>query len=281
MSSSIGRSVLKQRLITALVLGLGVLAAIFLLPPLGFALLVLLVVALGAWEWAGLSAITHPALQIGYAAFSVLMLAGLYFWVDASTIGTLLLLTALAWAAVVVLIAVGHPPQEEQLLLRRWGLGAAGLFALVPAGLALIILQAIHPSWLLFLLLLTATADTAAYFTGKRFGRQPLAPNISPGKTREGLLGGLAGVAVLALLGASWFGLELSLWFIFVCLCLITALISVVGDLFESLLKRAANAKDSGRLLPGHGGILDRIDSLTAAAPVFLLGLLWAGIVAR
>ena len=272
---------LKQRLITALVLGLGVLAAIFLLPPLGFALLVLLVVALGAWEWAGLSAITHPALQIGYAAFSVLMLAGLYFWVDASTIGTLLLLTALAWAAVVVLIAVGHPPQEEQLLLRRWGLGAAGLFALVPAGLALIILQAIHPSWLLFLLLLTATADTAAYFTGKRFGRQPLAPNISPGKTREGLLGGLAGVAVLALLGASWFGLELSLWFIFVCLCLITALISVVGDLFESLLKRAANAKDSGRLLPGHGGILDRIDSLTAAAPVFLLGLLWAGIVAR
>ena len=281
MSSSIGRSVLKQRLITALVLGLSVLAAIFLLPPLGFALGVMMVVALGAWEWAGLAAITHPLLKTGYAALSVMALAGFYFWADASMIGTLLLLTALAWAVVVVIIAVGQPPQEKQLLIRRWGLGAAGLVALVPSGLALIILQAIHPSWLLFLLLLTATADTAAYFTGKRFGRQPLAPHISPGKTREGLLGGLVGVAVLSLLGASWFGLELSIWFIFVCLCLITALISVVGDLFESLLKRAANAKDSGRLLPGHGGILDRIDSLTAAAPVFLLGLLWAGIVAR
>lgn len=272
---------LKQRLITALVLGLGVLAAIFLLPPMGFALVVMLVVALGAWEWADLAAIAHPLLKAGYAALSVLALAGFYFWADLSVLGMLLIVTALAWAVVVVIIAVGQPPQEEQLLLRRCGLGMAGLIALVPAGLALIVLQAIGPSWLLFLLLLTATADTAAYFTGKRFGRQALAPNISPGKTREGLLGGLAGVTVLALLGASWFGLELSLWFIFVCLCLITALISVVGDLFESLLKRAANAKDSGRLLPGHGGVLDRIDSLTAAAPVFLLGLLWAGIVAR
>jgi phosphatidate cytidylyltransferase len=133
----------------------------------------------------------------------------------------------------------------------------------------------------LYLILLTASADTAAYFTGRRFGRTRLAPEISPGKTREGLLGAVLGTLPLALLGMWALGVTPRLGVYFVLLCLVTVLVSVAGDLFESVLKREAGAKDSGTLLPGHGGVLDRIDSLTAAAPIFLAGLIWGGFVAR
>ena len=120
-------------------------------------------------------------------------------------------------------------------------------------------------------------ADSAAYFVGKRFGRNKLAEQLSPGKTREGVLGALAGTLILSFIGL-WIWraeLQFGLAIYFVLLCLLSALISVVGDLFESLLKRNAGKKDSGKLIPGHGGVLDRIDSLLAAAPGFMLGLYW------
>ena len=125
----------------------------------------------------------------------------------------------------------------------------------------------------MFLLALVWVADIAAYFVGKRFGKNKLAPALSPGKSREGVLGALLASIVMAIIGLQMFtfGKQASLYFI--GLCVLTALISVVGDLYESLLKRNAGAKDSGTILPGHGGILDRVDSITAAAPGYLLGL--------
>ena len=133
------------------------------------------------------------------------------------------------------------------------------------------------PELLLFLFVLVWVADSAAYFAGKKFGQNKLAEQLSPGKTREGVYGALVGTFMLSLVGI-WIwraDLQFSLAIYFVILCVLSAIISVVGDLFESLLKRNAGKKDSGKLIPGHGGVLDRIDSLLAAAPGFMLGLYW------
>jgi phosphatidate cytidylyltransferase len=146
----------------------------------------------------------------------------------------------------------------------------AGLFVLIPAWFALVKLHEHGPSVLLFLLLLVVAADVGAYFSGRKFGRNKLAPKVSPGKTWEGVFGGLFGAALVAAVGVSWFGVPAVP---FVALSLIAVIASIVGDLTESLFKRHAGIKDSGSLLPGHGGVLDRVDSVTAAAPVFLIGL--------
>ena len=131
------------------------------------------------------------------------------------------------------------------------------------------------PDWLLFGLMLIWVADIGAYFSGKSFGRRKLAPHISPGKTREGLYGAIAAVAVYSLAGGWYFGFDLETGFLLLLLSLLLSLISVVGDLFESLMKREFGVKDSGAILPGHGGMLDRIDSLLAAMPLFMLGRDW------
>jgi phosphatidate cytidylyltransferase len=123
---------------------------------------------------------------------------------------------------------------------------------------------------MLFLLLLVVAADIGAYFAGRQFGRNKLAPRVSPGKTWEGVLGGIGGAGIVAGVGVSFFEVPIGP---FVGLSLVTVLASVVGDLTESLFKRHAGVKDSGSLLPGHGGVLDRVDSVTAAAPIFLVGL--------
>jgi phosphatidate cytidylyltransferase len=146
---------------------------------------------------------------------------------------------------------------------------------LVPAWGAL---NALHlsdqqgPALVLFLVVLMWIADSGAYFAGRSLGRHKLAPSISPGKTWEGVFGGLVACAVYALIAGNWFSLGNLQLSLFIMLALVTAAISVAGDLFISLLKRQEGIKDSGNLIPGHGGILDRIDSLLAAAPVFLFG---------
>ena len=161
-------------------------------------------------------------------------------------------------------------------------LAAAGIVALVPAGLAMALL----PPWqLLQLLGLAWTSDTAAYLAGRALGRHQLAPSISPGKTREGVAGALVASALYAII---WAALDPALgarvqgraWLAYLAAALGLCALGVVGDLFESAVKRRAGVKDSGALLPGHGGVLDRIDSVTAAAPMFLLGIRWLETVA-
>ena len=152
-------------------------------------------------------------------------------------------------------------------------ISSAGIFVLTLCWISLSFLRDQSPKWVIMLLLIVWIADTAAYFTGRRFGKHFLAPQISPKKTWEGAFG--AGVAVFAmiLIGGWLMGLKATLLIYLTLLGLATTFISIIGDLFESLLKRHAGIKDSGQLLPGHGGLLDRIDSLIAAAPFFAGGI--------
>jgi phosphatidate cytidylyltransferase len=180
---------------------------------------------------------------------------------------------ALAWWCI-ALVWVAFAPQR----VSTWSAALSGVLALVPAWLALVLLRvrlADGAQWVLFALLLVWLADIGAFFCGRRFGRVLLAPRVSPAKTWEGVLGGVLLSAVCALAGAAWFHLPL---LPFLLLCLAAVGFSVVGDLTESLLKRYAGVKDSGTVFPGHGGVMDRIDSITAAAPVLFVGLMLLGV---
>ncbi len=168
------------------------------------------------------------------------------------------------WALALLWIAVAPAS------VNRGRAAVAGLFALVPVWLALVRLHAQGPQLMLFLLLLVVAADIGAYFAGRALGKHKLAPRVSPGKTWEGVGGGLVAAALMAAFGVWWFSMDTVP---FMALCILVAIASVVGDLTESMFKRHAGLKDSGTLLPGHGGVLDRVDSVTAAAPVFLIGL--------
>ena len=178
------------------------------------------------------------------------------------------------WALVTVRVLRGH---ASTLLHQRVSYGwlAAGLVTLLPAYSAIVYLHGGDESgavFLLYALSIVWVADIGAYFTGRRWGRRKLAPQISPGKTWEGALGALSLVAMYGVAGGWWFTASLTDGAVLLVVVLAAGSVSIVGDLFESLLKRAAQRKDSGRLLPGHGGVLDRIDSLTAAMPVFAFG---------
>ena len=163
----------------------------------------------------------------------------------------------------------------------RLFLTVAGYLVLIPAWLSIVLLlQHAGPAYVLLLMLLVWGADIGAYFSGRRFGRNKLAPRVSPGKTWEGLIGALLVSIIISLVAFEFLEISSILHTNLLILCLVMVLISILGDLVESMFKRMADVKDSGGLLPGHGGVLDRIDSLTAAAPVFTLGLYLLGVIA-
>ncbi len=263
---------LKLRVMTALVLAAAIVSAILWLETRWLGLVLGAVILLGAWEWGGLSGLHKPAARTAYVAGMALLAAG------ASLLpGTALFTLGCVWWLLVSLrILRGRPPaQLGGGISTGWLL--AGPITLLPAYIAILYLHGSNASSALFLLYamcIVWVADIGAYFTGRRWGKHPLAPAISPGKTWEGVAGALVLVTVYGLLGGWWFGPSPGAATLLVVLVVAAGGVSVVGDLFESLLKRAAQRKDSGNLLPGHGGVLDRIDSLTAAMPVFTLGAL-------
>ena len=266
---------LRARIITALVLLPLVLAAIYLLPLGGFAAAFWLIVGVAAHEWAGLAGLSSRLLRAGYVL--VLALLSAVVWWQPQFRAGVLIVGALFW-----LLAVGAVltyPASGRLLTRTVLVGS-GWLVLLAAWTALVVVRdrAAGAHWLVWLLVLVWAADIGAYFAGRSFGRRKLAPAVSPGKTWEGAAGG-ALLAALATGGAltgagiwspDWFGYILAL-----------VGISVFGDLFESVLKRHRGVKDSGTILPGHGGALVRVDSLLAVLPFFALLMLWqAGTVA-
>ncbi|MEX2524808.1 MAG: phosphatidate cytidylyltransferase [Gammaproteobacteria bacterium] len=270
---------LRQRIITAAILLPLFVAAVWYLPTAWFALLTGVIICLAAWEWSNLAGLEQYWLRACFVVFVACML-GVVFTLRPTIWSQLLIFMAsVGWILVVMLIIA----VEARLVLipgSRLIKLLLGLLVLVPSWLSLILLQGGGSEsrvLLLFIVVLIAGADIGAYFTGRRWGRRKLAPIISPGKTRAGLAGGMAvslAVALGYVLIDNIQGIEL---LIFISLCLITVLFSAAGDLLESLMKRSVNFKDSGTLLPGHGGVLDRIDSLTAAIPVFVTGLLLWG----
>ncbi len=265
----------KTRIFTGLALSALTLVIILGLSTTLFAAVSLIAVLFGASEWAALTGLRGPIGQGIYVG--VIALLSWLAWSGTVSGWTWLpvLIGGLWWVIVAVLLALWQPHWAEAAST-RWGLRLAGLPTLVPAWIALVLLHRYDPWLLVFLVVLAALGDTAAYFTGKRFGRHQMAPRLSPGKTWEGLMGELTAAFVVSLIGAGIFaGDSVAVHAVFVLLAMLTVFASVCGDLFESLLKRVAGAKDSGHLLPGHGGVLDRMDSHLAAAPVFLIGLMW------
>ncbi len=269
---------LKARVLTALVLGPALLAAVWLLPTGPVAAILGVIAALAAWEWTHLMGLKDTGGRLLALALFVVTLAGGWALLEIESAVPVVLVGAVGWWVLASLWTLaygfGRGDGPPPLALSA----AVGWVVLWPCWLALVYLHG-HtpwgPFWLTFLLLLVWAADTGAYFAGRAYGRHRLAPRISPGKTWEGVAGG----AVLAVaVGA---GLVAVLqphappWLYLVLLLVAVVVVSVVGDLFESMLKRRGGLKDSGGILPGHGGILDRVDSLTAAAPVLAAGLAW------
>ena len=271
---------LKQRVMTGLILAISFLAALFALPTMAFIALMSVALVYAAWEWSNLAGL-NSFVGRGFYMFAVVAIGAamaVYTGFDQNILfaekSRFLLLLACSWWAIAVLWVQGYP-SSAVLWGRRSLCLLMGIFVLLPMWLAFVGLLSLGegPSLVLAVVLLVALADIGAYFVGRAIGRTKLAPEVSPGKTWEGLLGGQLAIVVAVATGGWFLDFELSRIGLWLLLAMVTGLASVLGDLLESMVKRHRGVKDSGTLLPGHGGVLDRIDGLTAALPVFSLGL--------
>ncbi len=260
---------LRSRIITALILAPAVIAAIYLLGTPWLAGLLWMVAAAGAWEWAALAGLSSIPLRTAYVGVLTVLAVLLYVYPDIQ----LIWLQSLAAFWVVALIIVLTYPDSGRWVVNAWTIGLAGALVLPGAVLGLMTIHSLPngANWLLFSLVICWAADIGAYFAGRAFGRRKLAPAVSPGKSWEGAVGGLL-LALIVCAGLLIAADQFRVVWLLVLVILVG--VSILGDLFESLLKRATGIKDSGHLLPGHGGVLDRVDSILSVAPCFALWML-------
>lgn len=270
---------LKQRIITALILAPIMIGGIFFLPLQEFMYFIGFIVAVGAWEWANLSGVSNQMGRLGYVA---LVVAGMFGFAQLDTHqAQWLLWLALAWWLFAFVLVRSYPKGKT-----LWGSTASrlviGLVILLPMWVGFVEIKTYPQSGqlIMYVMLLVWGADVGAYFAGRQFGKHKLAKNVSPGKTWEGVYGGLATTAVVAVLSAfylqnqyAFFSMDIEKWVMLFAITALVVVVSVLGDLIESMVKRHRGIKDSSNLLPGHGGVMDRIDSMTAAVPVFALAL--------
>lgn len=274
---------MKQRIITALLITPLAVAMILLLPSTIFGVVIAGLCLLASWEWTRMAGLRSRPLRAILLALCAVALLLLWCYADAPAgwitivAGCLWWFVAFAWLKH---FSFGAAPTRENITIKL----IAGVLAILPAWTAMMQLHrsqdAPHAwhTWALYALVLVWSADSFAYLAGRQWGKVKLAPNISPGKTIAGVYGALAGSSVIALIGGWLLGVRgLSLLGLLI-LALIVVLFSVVGDLFESLIKRHSNVKDSGTLFPGHGGAFDRLDGVFAALPFFALGKLLLGL---
>lgn len=272
---------LRTRILSAIVMAIVVIAALVGLPPLGWALFALAILTVAAWEWGGFARLDGAARGLWTIALAGCCVAagawsGLFTGEPVAGRSSALYLVAAAfWLVGATLWLARNPPRPGVAIVL-----ASALLTLVPAFLAVLELRL--RGVVVFLLIggIVWTADVAAYFTGRALGRRKLAPSISPGKTWEGVAGALVAVALYTALCAGLYASAADippLAWLMIPAALVLGVASIVGDLFESALKRQAGLKDSGRILPGHGGVLDRIDALVPVLPLAMLGTLWMG----
>lgn len=270
---------LKWRVLTAVVLAPLAIWATLALPHLWFAVILGVIFAFGAWEWSGLMGLPSQLARHFYLVLFIWLLLLLILGGPHVLLAAALPLTGVAAAWWLIALAfILRYPAGSGLWRRSPALtGLAGLFTLLPGWIALVAVRMEASTIAVALLLLLIWgADVGAYFAGRAWGRRKLALVLSPGKTWAGVWGGVAAALAIAVAALLLLHAQGKVWLPFLGLALIAVVFSVVGDLSESMYKRIAGVKDSGTLLPGHGGVLDRIDSLTAAAPWFALGIqLW------
>lgn len=269
---------LKLRLVSALVLAPLVVLGVLKLDTTQFALLVAVAILIAAWEWSALASLRTPWARAAYVAATAVLLMLVWRAAGSERLVNAVLAMALAWWLFALFWITrpewGQKPSWTHTLIKA----ILGFGLLASVWLALVVLHSRAdqgPLWVLFALVLVWVADSGAYFSGRLWGKNKLAPKVSPGKTWEGVYGALVASATFAIGFGTWKGFEGWEKTSFMLICLITVLFSIAGDLLESLLKRHQGIKDSGSIIPGHGGILDRIDSMLAAIPVFLIGLRW------
>ncbi|WNC73703.1 CDP-archaeol synthase [Thalassotalea psychrophila] len=280
---------LKQRILTALILVPLAIAAIFFLSLPNLAAALLVVLSIGAWEWGPLMGFDTKTRRTAFVSAVALCIIGLWVVIPPQELWTLdgrinpmalnVLYVSAVWWLLTIFMIFKYPRYSSFWTSHRSIRGLFGILTLAPTWLAFLILRSngqlmdeFHGTYLLLLLFAFVwCADIGAYFAGKRFGKNKLMPNVSPGKTIEGVVGGNIAAALVALITGLIFSWTSQQIMLAIALALLISVVSVVGDLTESMLKRQAGVKDSGSILPGHGGILDRIDSLTATAPVFAL----------
>lgn len=261
---------LRERVFTAVAMVAVMLGVMLGLPPIATVWLLTVLVLVGAWEWAGFVGLVRPPARAVFTiAVALALIASLYFYTASPAFVRITLTVAMVWWVAAFLWLCLAPGRVTPVTATL-----AGLLSLVPCWLALVYVtfttQSTH--WVLFTLALVWAADTGAFFAGRWLGRVPLAPRVSPKKTWEGAFGGILASAIVAWAAATWW-FPVDVW-PFVVICIAVAALSIVGDLTESMLKRSSGLKDSGSLFPGHGGMLDRIDSVTAAGPALVFALI-------
>jgi phosphatidate cytidylyltransferase len=271
---------LLQRTLTALLLAPLVIGLILLTPNWLFAPIVAIAFLAAMWEWTRLSGLKDAPPRGALLTFTAALFV--LCWLTRDTAWWPLLIgIGVAWWIVVGQwlrhFAFGAAPTRENRLMKL----GAGLLVIVPTWVAVVSLHGAGDHgqwWTLLALLIVWAADIGAYFSGRLFGRRKLAPTISPGKTWAGVYGALVAGALVTYVGGMLLGVSGGKLLGLLVVSLLTVVASVVGDLLESLMKRHAAVKDSGNLFPGHGGMLDRLDSVFAALPVFVAGKLLLGL---
>lgn len=277
---------LKQRIITALILGPLVLWVVIGASHMVFASLMAVIVVIGAWEWAALAGITSNAGKIIHAlAYIPLLFVIMQLMHSGQQWIHYAMYFISAWWVLSLALIVIYNSGSNFLATRNIGhliikllIGVCVLAGVFIAFVGLRNTPQYGYKFVLILLILMWLADSGAYFFGRRFGKRKLAVNVSPGKSWEGVYGAVLLTSIASIGIGLYLNYSLNEQLLFLFVCLLTMMFSIIGDLTESMFKRQAGIKDSGRILPGHGGILDRIDSLTAAAPVFFISMLMAGL---
>ena len=279
---------LKQRIITAIILALIFITATVFLSSFSYSLFVTIVVLAASWEWCAFIGLAKQVAKVSYLATLGSMIIALYFFlgivpeslvINSYRAGIILGLGILFWVLTFFMLK-GYPSNSD-----RWNnkskIALMGLMALIPTWVGIVQIKYLNPQGFLLLgmVVMVAAADIGAYFVGKRIGKNRLAPSLSPNKTWEGVMGGFAacllvGILLIWLLHSYLITLSNGQILILVLLSLVVMLFDVIGDLLESMLKRNRDLKDSGKILPGHGGILDRVDGLLAVTPIFVLTFL-------
>ena len=277
---------LKQRIITALILAPLALFAILYLPLFSFQIMIAIVMGLGAWEWSSMSGMTRTFTKSAYAVLVVaiclilsIMLPTDLIWYQGqlNSLYTYILSVAAIWWIVSLAMIIAYPRYSSVWYTSKILRGIFGFLTLIPTWVAVVTLRTslfdVDPyygaSLIFYVLGIVWAADIGAFFVGVKFGKHKLRPEVSPGKTIEGLMGGVFASSAIIAFAALHYQVDPSRVWLHILVGALTVGVSALGDLNESMFKRCAGIKDSGTLLPGHGGVMDRIDSLTAAFPVF------------